>query len=151
MPRPPQHQRIARLVAALALDDAVRESRELPDVATVGSILGLGKPSAIDIRRHIALRHGVPVPLARTTRLEAGAPPPPDTLTPAELACYRVMALATTPLAAADIYAQAFVCSREYGAADSGRVHIGHMRRKGVAIERTYGVGYWLAAKAVLP
>jgi len=149
MPRPPQNVRIARLAAVLALDDAVRASRELPDVETVGKRLGLGKPSATDIRRHIALRHGVPVPLARVSRLRDGAPPPPATLTWSEFKCYRVMATATTPLSAGEIYAQAFVCLRDSSSGDCGRKHINAMRRKGVDIARQHGVGYWLAAKRI--
>lgn len=152
MPRPPQNVRIARLAAVLELDDSVRETETVPDVATVGTALALNIQDAARVRRHLAQRHGVPVPPPPpppAIRLADGAPPPPDSLTPAELACYRVLALARTPLSAADIYAQAFVCEREYASGDSARIHIRHMRAKGIGVERQYGVGYWLAAKAV--
>lgn len=152
MPRPPQNVRIARLAAVLELDDAVRETGAIPDVATVGKALGLAKNSATDIRRHIARRHGVDIPRTRTTplpELANVAPPPPATLTPSEMACYRILANATAALPAAAIYADAMGYPKDRSSGAAGREHIQHMRAKGVSIDVRYGVGYWLAEKAV--
>jgi len=152
MPRPPQNVRIARLAAVLALDDTVRKSGAVPDIATVRSALGLSKHSAGAVRYHIAWRHGLtppPTPAAPCVRLSSEFPPMPDGLTLAQQACFFALATATKPLSAATMYARAFNYPFDEAASNLGRVHISHMRRRGVAIDSRHGVGYWLAAKRI--